>query len=148
VSNAILRTLRESHISLSPCNHHYFCLESFDSYNIIIATPNNIRDITRLLSCARVSTTIGRRDPGVLNGVWAFETEAVAMAFAQELKRTVVMGAMLVVAVGAIGVRATADPPTPSGPPSQTGAAPELLLSSLVAPVVISVVAFFASFTL
>jgi hypothetical protein len=70
------------------------------------------------------------------------------MAFAQELKRTVVMGAMLVVAVGAIGVRATADPPTPSGPPSQTGAAPELLLSSLVAPVVISVVAFFASFTL
>jgi hypothetical protein len=66
------------------------------------------------------------------------------MAFAQELKRTVVMGAVLVVAVGAIGVRATADPPTPS----QTGAAPELLLSSLVAPVVISVVAFFASFTL
>jgi hypothetical protein len=66
------------------------------------------------------------------------------MAFAQELKRTVVMGAVLVVAVGAIGVRAAVDPPTPS----QTGAAAESLLSSLVAPVVVSVVAFFASFAL
>jgi cation transporter-like permease len=64
------------------------------------------------------------------------------MAFAQELKRTVVMGALLAVAVGAIGAQA-ADPPTPP----QSGA-PELLLSSLVAPVVVSVVAFFASFAL
>ncbi len=72
------------------------------------------------------------------------ETEAVAMAFAQELKRTVVMGAVLVVAVGAIGAQAQVAAPTQS----QSGAAPESLLSSLVAPVVISVVAFFASFTL
>jgi ABC-type phosphate transport system substrate-binding protein len=66
------------------------------------------------------------------------------MAFAQELKRTVVMGALLAVAVGAIGAQAQpANPPTPP----QSGA-PELLLSSLVAPVVVSVVAFFASFAL
>jgi hypothetical protein len=64
------------------------------------------------------------------------------MAFAQELKRTVVMGALLAVAVGTIGAQA-ADPPTPP----QSGA-PESLLSSLVAPVVVSVVAFFASFAL
>jgi hypothetical protein len=67
------------------------------------------------------------------------------MAFAQELKRTVVMGAVLAVAVGAIGAQAQAGPaPTTS----QSGAAPESLLSSLVAPVVVSVVAFFASFAL
>ncbi|CAK9858225.1 unnamed protein product [Sphagnum jensenii] len=65
------------------------------------------------------------------------------MAFAQELKRTVVMGALLAVAVGAIGAQAEA--PAPS--PGQSGA-PESLLSSLVAPVVVSVVAFFASFAL
>ncbi|CAK9192631.1 unnamed protein product [Sphagnum jensenii] len=66
------------------------------------------------------------------------------MAFAQELKRTVVMGALLAVAVGAIGAQAQgAAPPTPP----QSGA-PESLLSSLVAPVVVSVVAFFASFAL
>ncbi len=65
------------------------------------------------------------------------------MAFAQELKRTVVMGALLAVAVGAIGAQAAVPPTT-----SQSGAAPESLLSSLVAPVVVSVVAFFASFAL
>ncbi|CAK9191061.1 unnamed protein product [Sphagnum troendelagicum] len=66
------------------------------------------------------------------------------MAFAQELKRTIVMGALLAVAVGAIGAQAEAPAPTPGQP----GAAPESLLSSLVAPVVVSVVAFFASFAL
>jgi hypothetical protein len=69
------------------------------------------------------------------------------MAFAQQLKRTVVMGAVLAVAVGAIGAQAQAQPPAPATAP-QSGAAPELLLSSLVAPVVVSVVAFFASFAL
>jgi hypothetical protein len=66
------------------------------------------------------------------------------MAFAQELKRTVVMGAVLAVAVGAIGAQAQAPPPGTS----QSGAAPESLLSSLVAPVVVSIAAFFASFAL
>jgi hypothetical protein len=66
------------------------------------------------------------------------------MAFAQELKRTVVMGAVLAVAVGAIGAQAETVPPAAS----QSGTAPESLLSSLVAPVVVSVVAFFASFAL
>jgi hypothetical protein len=67
------------------------------------------------------------------------------MAFAQELKRTVVMGAVLAVAVGAIGAQAETGP-APAA--SQSGTAPESLLSSLVAPVVVSVVAFFASFAL
>ncbi|CAM6020292.1 unnamed protein product [Sphagnum balticum] len=79
-------------------------------------------------------------------GRFLVTVEAVAMAFAQELKRTVVMGAVLAVAVGAIG--AQAQPQASPSTTSQSGAAPESLLSSLVAPVVVSIAAFFASFAL
>ncbi len=73
------------------------------------------------------------------------------MAFVQQaLKRSVVMGAVLlvVVAMSAAAISGVQAAPAPAPGASTTGAAAGSPMASLMAPVLISMVAFFASFAL